>query len=83
MKTLKITDEKMTVRVKSELVKNVVYRECEETDNYDLIITECGLDGFWKSTEKINSEIELEINDCWIDKDNNLVNQYLVITTIK
>lgn len=83
MKTLEITDKNMTVKTSVELVENVIFREVEETESYDMVITECGIDGFWKSTDKKLGEIELEGNDCWLDKDNILVNQWGFITTIK
>lgn len=83
MKTLEITDKSMTVKTSVELVENVIFRKVEENESYDLVITECGIDGFWKSTGKKLGEIELEGNDCWLDKDNILVNQSGFITTIK
>lgn len=83
MKTLKITDKNMTVKSSIELVENVIFREVNKTDNYDLIITEYNIDGFWKSTGKKLGEIELEGNDCWLNKNNVLVNQNGFITTIK
>lgn len=83
MKTLEITDKNMTVKTKVELVENVIFREVEETESFDLVITECGTDSFWKSTGSKLGEIELEANDLWLDSDNVLVNQSGFITTVK
>ena len=83
MKTLNVTDSKMTIKTNIELTLNTVFTEVSEDENHDLVITENNTDGFWKSTNKQLGEIELEPNDCWLNEDNVLVNQSGFITTIK
>lgn len=83
MKTLNITDSKMTIKTSVELTVNTVFREVSENENYDLVITEQATDAYWKSTNKQLGEIDLEVNDCWLTKDNVLTNQSGFIAIIK
>lgn len=83
MKTLNIADENMVIKTKVELTENLIFREVNEGESYDLVINEYGIDSFWKSTNSKVGEITLEPNDIWLDNDGVLVNRDGFITLIK